>query len=285
MNKLILCCWLQLLVITAASQSYVDPLQIRYTHAFRSQNKSSGTPFTHIWVGSDLPVEIKSKTYLLLSPYYENWQIDSASVNNVLPTLQGVVFPVGLLLPLKNPKWMLSLTTIVRSNGEQLFARKTFQFGGAGFLSYEKSPGKKLRFGVYVNSEFFGFFFMPLLGADWQMNKRNYFFGLLPGRFTWEHQFNSHWYGGVTFRAITSSYRLKSGQYIRVDDNQLSVYLDAYPAKHLCITLEPGYGIMRKLRTGTEKRKYNSKGEWGDGFFIKLSAAYRIRLPKEKTTR
>lgn len=276
---------LQLLCLTALSQPYVDPLQIRYTLATRSSGQSRGTPFSHLWIGSDIPVELKTKTYLLLSPYYESWQIDSAKVKNSIPHVQGLVLPIGVLLPLKNPKWMLSLTGIVRSNGENLFGKNTFQGGGAGFLSYEKSPGKKWRFGVYVNTDFFGLFVMPLVGVDWKINDRNYMFGLLPGRFTFEHRFNKSLYGGFTFRAITSSFRLANGPYARIDDNQLSAFLDVYPAKKFCLTLEPGYGIMRKLRTGIQEKKYLTDGKWGDGFFIKISAAFRIRFSNTETTK
>jgi hypothetical protein len=278
MKKFILFYGFQQLMLAASAQPYVDIFQFRYTHAFRSQNNSSrGTPFNHFWAGSDIPLKLKEKTYLIFSPYFENWQIDSGSRENIVPSVKGLVLPVGLLIPISS-KWSWMITPMVRSNSEQLLSGNSFQAGGATFFSYEKSPGKKLRFGTYVNSDFFGFFIMPLLGADWRMNDKNYFFGLLPGRFTWEHQFNSHFYGGVTFRAITNSYRIQNDRYLRIDDNQLSVFLDAYPAKRLCFTLEPGYGIQRKLRTGTVKRKYDNADNWGDGFFIKLSAGYRMRL-------
>lgn len=274
--------------ICALSQPYVDPVQVRYTYAFTAQQKNRATPFTHLLAGSDLPIKV-NKSYLLVSPYFESWQFDSASVQDgfltVMKNLNGVkglVLPVGLMMPLNNPNWSLVLNAMIRTNGEQLFADKTYQIGGAGFLSHEKAKGKKLRFGVYVNGDFFGLFVMPLLGADWKMDEKNYFFGLLPGRFTWEHKFSKSVYGGVTFRALTNSYRLEGGSFLRVDDNQLSAYLDLYPSKKICITVEPGYGIMRRFRTGYEKRKYDSNKNWGDGPFIKLSAAYRIRLEEKK---
>ena len=262
-------------------QPYVDPLQVRFTNGFRNNNSTErGTPFTHLWAGSDIPVKLAPETYLLLSPYYENWQLDSGKRENIVPGVHSLSLPVGLLLPLKNKKWSLSLTAILRSNAEKLLADKTIQAGGAGFLSYEKAKGKKLRFGLYINSDFFGLFVMPLAGADWRINKRNYLFGLLPGRFTWEHQFNNRLFGGLTFRAITNSYRLRNGNYLRIDDNQLSGFLDIYLSRRICLTVEPGYGIMRKLRTGVEKREYFPGKNWEDGFFIKLSTAYRIRFEK-----
>jgi hypothetical protein len=259
------------------AQPYVDPFQVRYTYAFENKT-GQATPFTHWWAGSDLPIKLKDRTYQLLSPFFESWTLDSASKDNVLPTVSSVAFPMGFILPLKNPKWSVNLMPIVRWNGEKVFGEKTFQFGGVAFMTYEKAPGKKIRFGAYMNDDFFGFFFMPLLGADWRIDSRNYIFGLLPGRLTYEHQFGKRLYGGATFRAITNSYRLQNGEYVRLDDNQISLYLDTYVSKHICLTLEPGYGIMRKLRTGINNKNYITDRNWGDGPFIKLSASWRIRL-------
>lgn len=281
MKKYFLYILISSLSLPAFSQPYVDPVQIRYTYSFTAQRNNRATPFTHLWAGSDLPLKINNG-YLLISPYFESWQFDSASLKNVLPEVKSLVMPAGIIMPFKNQKWSFVLNAIVRTSGEQLFAKKTYQLGGAGFLSYEKVKGKKIRFGTYVNGDFWGLFVMPLLGADWRMNEKNYFFGLLPGRFTWEHKFSRSVYGGITFRALTNSYRIQNGDFMRIDDNQLSAYMDLYPSKKICITVEPGYGIIRKLRTGSEKRKYYSNDNWGDGHFIKLSAAYRIRFEEKK---
>jgi len=263
--------------IAVHAQPYVDPLQVRYTYALRN-NHSDATPYQHVWAGSDLPVKLKQNTYLLLSPYYEYWRIDSASKQEQVPAVQAVVLPVGIIAPLNN-KWVVSLNLIPRWNGEQAnFSSDAFQFGGVAFAGYTKAPDKKLRFGLYMNSDFFGLFVIPLAGTSWKFNDRDFVFGLLPGRLTWEHKLNKHLYTGLTFRAITSSYRLHNGQYVRLDDNQLSAYLDLYATRHICFTLEPGYGIMRKLRLGTEKRTYTTVYNWGVGPFIKLSAAWRMRL-------
>jgi hypothetical protein len=276
-NTIGICCILFANTTIMQAQPYVDPFQVRYTYAFENKT-GQATPFAHWWAGSDLPIKLKDKTYQLLSPYFESWTLDSADKDHILPTVRSIAFPMGFILPLKNPKWSINLMPIIRWNGEKLFGEKTLQFGGVTFLSYEKAPGKKIRFGAYMNTEFFGFFFMPLLGADWRIDSRNYIFGLLPGRLTYEHKFGKRIYGGATFRAITNSYRLQNGQFIRLDDNQISLYLDTYLTKHICITLEPGYGLMRKLRTGINDRNYISNKNWGDGPFIKLSASWRIRL-------
>ena len=277
MRTLINMCCLILLAAPLFSQPYVDLFQVRYTYGFRN-DKAEATPFIHLWAGSDLPVKLKENTYLLFSPYYERWQIDSAEKENVVPAVQSLAFPVGLILPFKDSKWALTIVPIIRTNGEKLFADKTFQFGAVNFVTWTRRPHQKFRFGVYANDEFFGIFIIPLIGADWRIDEKNYLFGLLPGRLTYEHQWSKKLFGGATFRAITNSYRLSDGQYLRLDDNQVSLYMDYYPAKHFCITLEPGYGVFRKMRTGVNNKDYLTDRNWGDGPFIKLSAAYRIRI-------
>lgn len=265
-----------LFTVSIHAQPFVDPLQLRYTHAFRNNN-AAATPHSHLWAGSDLPVKLKAKTYLLLSPFYEQWQIDSAGKKNIVPTVQSLALPLGLIFPL-NTKWSLALAGIVRTNGETLFGKKTFQPGGTGFASFAVRPDQKFRFGVYMNAECFGLFVMPLLGADWRIDKKNYLFGLLPGRLSFEHQWNRQLYGGFTFRAVSNSYRLDNGLYMRLEDNQLSAWLDFYPVKNWVLSLEPGFGLFRKIRTGLNDKNYLSVRNWGDGPFIRLSSSYRVRL-------
>lgn len=270
-------CWAWLLAVHAEAQPFVDPFQVRYLYAFKNK-ADKPTPLTHLWAGSDIPLKLKEKTYLLLSPYYEQWNIQQGNSPELSPTVHSVAFPVGLILPIRESRWSVTAIPILRSNGERLLASHTFQYGGVTFLSYARKPHQKFRLGVYTNTEFFGLFIMPLAGVDWQINEKNYLFGLLPGRITYEHKWHKKIYGGATFRAITNSYRLSDGRFMRLDDNQLSLYLDYYLTNHLCVTLEPGYGVFRKIRTGRQQADYTTQVAWGDGLFIKLSTSCRIRL-------
>jgi hypothetical protein len=80
-----------------------------------------------------------------------------------------------------------------------------------------------------------------------------------------KHKINERFYSGATFRAPVSSYRLATGEYLRLDDNQLSLFVDYYIAKHFCVTLEPGFGILRKIRTGIAKDDYITEVNWAMG--------------------
>ena len=260
------------------AQPFVDPLNIRYTYAFRNPNKNA-TPFSHLYIGSDLPVQLKNKRIIVFSPFYENWNIDSASNKTYLPQVSSIALAVTAIIPLDANRWSLSTTAIPRFNGESLQLANSFQMGGVLLFIYKKSETLKYKFGVYVNHDFFGLFIMPLTGIDWRINSRNILFGVLPGRLTYEHKLNNTFYTGATFRAITNSYRLSNGNYLRIDDNPLSIYLDYYTKKHVVFTAEAGYGIMRKLRSGSGYNKnYITDFDWGDGMFIKICASYRVRL-------
>ena len=78
---------------------------------------------SHLWVGSNLPIELRENTYLVLSPAYEQWQLDMADAEMAFPTLHGLSLPVALLLPFGQSDWSLTLMPVLRSNGEELVRR------------------------------------------------------------------------------------------------------------------------------------------------------------------
>lgn len=271
---LIIACLASLHII---AQPYIDPINIRYTRAFRSN--SNGTPFSHLYIGSDLPFKLKKNRMIVLSPFFENWNIDSASNKKYLPQVSSIALALTAIIPLDKDHWSLTLTAIPRFNSEAFNLDNSFQMGGVLLAGYKKHEKLKYKLGVYVNSDFLGLFVMPLAGIDWRINDRNNLFGILPGRISYEHKLSNTFYTGATFRAITNSYRLINGNYLRIEDNQLSAYLDCYTTKHLVFTGEAGCGIFRKLRSGAARNKtYLSDYGWGDGMFIKLCASYRVRI-------
>lgn len=266
------------MVMQGLTQPYVDPFHIRYTHAFKS-NAGTGTPFSHLYIGPDLPLKLRNNGFFVISPVYENWNIDSASNKSWLPGLSGVALALSAVIPLDKNHWLLTVSAIPRVNSEGLSPENSFQFGGVLLATYKKKETLKYKFGVYANREFFGLFVIPLVGIDWHINDRNNLFGVLPGRLSFEHRLTAHFYTGATFRAITNSYRLNNGDYLRIDDNQLSSFLDCYVTKHVVLTGEAGYGILRELKSGRGYNKHYIRDyDWSDGFFIKLAASYRIRL-------
>jgi hypothetical protein len=276
--KSLLLAILIMIAIKGFTQPYVDPFHVRHTYGLKS-NSGSGTPFNHLYIGPDLPLKLRNNGLLVISPVYEKWDIDSASEESYLPQVKSIALALSAVIPLDKDRWAITVSAIPRVNGEKLELDNSFQLGGVLLATYKKKETLKYQLGVYVNREFFGTFIIPLAGIDWRINERNNLFGVLPGMLSFEHKLNSHFYTGATFRAITNSYRRSNGNYLRIDDNQLGGFLDSYITKHVVITGEAGYGILRKLRAGNGYNKhYLQDYNWADGLFIKISASYRIRL-------
>ena len=266
-----------IIVVSAKAQPYIDLLNMRYSSSLF--NNKNTTSFTHLYVGSDLPFKLNRNKLIVLSPFYEQWNIDSINNKHYLPAVNSVAMAISAIIPLDNDRWTLTATAIPRFNSEALHLHNSFQMGGVLLATYKKSNNLKYKLGVYVNNEFFDLFVMPLAGIDWMINDKNYLFGVLPGRLTYEHKLNAAFYTGATFRAVTNSYRFNNSNYLRIDDNQASAYLDWYATRHIVFGGETGYGILRKLRTGIRHNKnYTTSYNWDDGLFFKLSASYRIRL-------
>lgn len=260
------------------SQPFVDLFNIRYTKSIQNKNNSETTA-NHIYIGPDFPLKQKNNSLFVFSPVYENWSFNTEINKNILPTVSGLALALSIVVPLDENKWALTVSGIPRISSEGLTLNNGFQMGGILLTSYKRKENLTYKFGVYANTEFNGFIILPLLGIDWRIDKKNTLFGVLPNRMTFEHRINKSFYTGGNFRILSNSYRLKSGDYLRVDDRQLSAYLDYYPAKHLVISFEPGYGLLRKLGTGSvQSQNYVPNYNWGDGMFIKLTASYRIRL-------
>lgn len=260
------------------SQSYLEAFQVRYTNAFRN-NLYENSVINTVDVNSELPIAINKDFYLLLSPSYSNHQITLENNKSQLPAIHSLRLPVGLIAPIGNSKWSLTFLTLISWNGKELFTDDHFQFGTVAFTTFSKKPNKQIRFGVYANKEFFGWFVIPLLGLNWKLNDSNVVFGLLPGRLTFEHKWNSKLYSGLNFRSPLNSYRINSQQYITLYDNQFSLFLDYYLTKPICISLETGWGLFRKIRISTIENNYKiNETEKTDGSFIRLCAAYRLKI-------
>jgi hypothetical protein len=63
--------------------------------------------------------------------------------------------------------WNLLASFIVRRNKEaEKDVEDDWQYGGALLATWKKNPSVSFKLGMYYNKEFFGDFFIPLLGID-----------------------------------------------------------------------------------------------------------------------
>ena len=149
---------------------------------------------------------------------------------------------------------------------------------------YQKNENLKYKFGTYYNSEYFGFFMIPLLGIDWNISDRLNLFGVLPGSMNLEYKLFKPLYTGIAFRSITNSFRTNGTGYFKIQDNHLKIFADLYITKHLVFTMEVGHSILRKYSLGTYSDIWKKEFDidYKDGFVYKAGLSWRIRLDEKK---
>ena len=276
--------------VYVSAQPFIDILQVRYTNSPDKglhSDKNSKDNYQYFQANATLPyIFKKDSSMLVFTPFYEQYKTTIASINDMPDNVQSLAVPLNFVKPLSK-KWGVTIGIIPRWNGYsgELFAKNSFQLGGLAMASFKKNDHLEYKFGIYYNSEFSGAFFMPLAGIDWQINKRNALFGILPGNLTFEHKWSKRFYGGAQFRAITNSYQAgyhnsnTTQKYFRIDENQLGLYADAYLSKNIVFTAEAGHSVFRRLRFGEADSKlgYYYAQKVNDNLYVSATVSYRIR--------
>jgi Domain of unknown function (DUF6268) len=263
------------------AQPYIDLVNAGYLnspHIGRVGKNKNPTRLDYFNISTTLPFQFNNKQdALILRPFFEKWTSRVASVNNFSDFHYGLALPLTLLISVPHSKWTLLTTAIVRMNDAEINRRGQWQYGGALMIAKQVSKDLAFKLGIYLNSEFFGLFVVPLLGMDWRISDRANLFGLLPASLTLEYALNKRFYAGAVVRTFTNSYHDTGANYIRIDENQAGLFLDYYPAKRLVLNFEAGHSILRKVRSGDW---HNTKYDWNadDNFYFKLSVAYRLRI-------
>jgi hypothetical protein len=261
------------------AQPFLDVVSAYYQYSAADKPVHNNTLYTELAsVALTIPLKIDSD-YFVISPVYENFTV-------IFPlTFVDRQFHAGYV-PLTwlhrwNTRWKTAFVFIPRVSSalNEGISGDDMQYGGAVLASYERKTTLKYKTGVYYNSEFFGPFFMPLLGIDWNISPRLNLFGVLPGSMNLEYKFNKSVHGGVIFRSITNSYRTFGYNYIRVNDNHLKLFMDFYLAKSHAISIEAGHTILRKYVSGFRKQgdEMNYSMNVTDGLLFRVGYSLRIR--------
>lgn len=274
----------------AKAQPYIDlasygaqHFQSRYKDVANSHNETN-----NYFLNLTAPIKVDSSNIIIVRFYGENLQ--STITNDSLKqtrNLYSALLPVGWQHQFSNRKWKalgllmpkLSSDLVNKINGYDL------QLGGYGLITYERNKWLTFKLGLFYNREFFGNFFVPLLGVDWQPVPRFRMYGILPTFYRFEYGFvERKIYGGLAFKSYTRSYRLDSyynHDYVKNVEIQAKLFVDFYINK-LVLFAEAG----RTLSYGPQAYNSDTKtpaslplySPLKDNFFFQLGVAYRIRF-------
>ena len=154
------------------------------------------------------------------------------------------------------------------------------QWGGAFIATRILSAHLILKGGLYYNKEFFGNYFLPLIGGEWKPNERMSIFGLLPNNLFIDYKLSETIHTGFVFKGITASFRLKvtnNYDYIRMEEGQFKFFADYYVKKNIVINIEAGHTLKREYGFGF-LNKESTSAEFNDGYLLKAGIYYRLWL-------
>jgi hypothetical protein len=290
MKKFILSLFLVSTLIGSA-QAYLDVVRLNYTYSPQNGLNDKKSPLQSNFLTADitLPIELKKDgDAFIINPFFTNNQGEVATKDFHVIS-EGLL--IGFLKKEISPNWNLLSSFIVRRNSEvNIESKDEWQYGGVLLTTWKKNQDLSFKFGLYYNKEFFGNYFMPLVGLDWKIDAKNNLFGVLPGNMIFEHKVTPRFYYGFAFRAFTNSYRqefivdpsaliLEANNYLRIDDNPLGIYADTYLSKKIVLSAEAGYTILRRYRYGFKSENVHIKTDYkNDNFYFKASLAYRLRF-------
>lgn len=272
------------------AQPYLDLFSATYwtSPGGGTQDNKALKKFDQLRVQLNLPwVMKKDSSILLLNPIYEQRYIRE-SENSGAVQLNGTIIWLTYTRNLSH-QWSLMLGAVPRWNGTPAEQYKNgFQMGGAFLVTKKQQPGLQIKAGLYYNKEFFGNFFMPLAGIDWEINKKSNLFGIVPNYLIYERRISPALAWGGAFRTFTNSYRITSNSpvddtqdYVRINDNQLGLFGDWYITRKIVCNLEAGHTLFREIRTGTQGhggKKNEAIISSKDNFYAKASLCYRLRF-------
>lgn len=230
-----------------------------------------------------VPVKLNSGHIILGRLAYEHLQVANDSLSG---KVQNISSPIGM-------NWKLSennrLTTlfIPKFSGESIqFNHEIAQFGFYGFFQHQYASDLRYRVGIYYNREFFGNFFVPLLGIDWKINSHLSLFGTLPNSMKCMYTTSDGKYAlGIAFRSLMRSYRLNltdPNAFVRFNENQLKLVNEINIGDHWVIQADAGYFITQApllYQYGFRKERLSSDLYLPSKPFFMLNVGLVYRLP------
>ena len=267
-----------LISFSAQAQYFIDIFSFN-RQAYHVPN---GAQTSDLFVNAFIPKVLKNGNTVFVRAHYEklSMQRDSLSASN-----SSVTLPIGMQVQLQNPKVKFTGLIIPKIAGQDLGAEfsDVFQIGAYSLFTVTESEKFRYKFGLYYNREFFGNFFVPLVGVDWKVTDRFSVFGTLPQSFKASYSivpFRLN--GGLAFRSMTRSFRGEDlNTFVRYNELQVKAFADFYITPKNVVFVEGGYffGKTPLLYNNSDVKKALPSDLLKEGkFFPLLNAGWALRF-------
>ena len=224
--------------VAADAQYFVDIFSFNR----QAYNVPSGAQTSDLFINAFIPKVLKSGNTFFVRAHYEKLSMKRETSS---ADYSSITLPIGMQIQLKNPKLKFTGLVIPKIAGADLGSSFSdiFQLGVYSLFTVTESDKFRYKFGLYYNREFFGNFFVPLVGIDWKVTDRFSLFGTLPQSFKASYAIvPSRVNAGLAFRSMTRSFRAEDAlNYVRYNELQLKTFFDFYITSKNVVFVEGGY--------------------------------------------
>lgn len=239
----------------ADAQSYHTLMSTGYVNGTGNE----GTAVESVFFKASLPLKLKNGNYLLVNTdvHRQSFYFDTVPAR----TANKMSLVVGHMKMKKDGSG--SLVTLINfgNNFEDgAMGIESMQIGFGILAVKKKSPRLKLKYGLYVNKERFGYLVVPLFGVDYKINDRMRLFGVMPQNFKFEIKQNDRVRYGALFDAPVNTYRVmgRSGWgYLDQRQVQMGLFGDIYITKKLALQVVVKQPIFNSHKIFSNNETYN----------------------------
>lgn len=275
------------------AQSYHSLLSTGYSYA-----SPNGIPVDNqveaLYLRASLPLQLKNKDYLLINPDLHR----QTFVFN--ETQSYTCYKAGFSLAYMKLQEKGSVIGLLNfsNNFEKFRGFETMQAGAGVLVTRKQSERLKLKYGLYMNREFFGWLVVPLAGLDYKVNPKVRVFGILPQNMRLEIRHNKVFRSGIVFETPLNTYSLQGPTpRLYLDQRQilLGLFADIYTTKNVVLQVsikQPCFNSHRLFRTeqtyfvsplgtgigGERARDKKEMAYFRHGTIVEVSLNYRIEI-------
>lgn len=219
------------------------------------EGSSDRTTFNTAYADIKIPVPLKDSSNLIFGIGYQQYSFltkSGSSVSRLDFTSLGIQ---GGIEKKWHPKFKTLFLLAARLNTDFYEVESDhLQFGFLFQNMHHRTKTFAFKYGLYFNTEFFGPMFVPLLGFNWQINKKLYFQITAPINFELAYRPKKWWATGFRFDGVNGSFRIKPGvdptknRYVDKADINLWAYTEFNTFGNFWLHLRGGPSIIRTYR-------------------------------------
>jgi hypothetical protein len=278
-------------VATLSAQPYTDVLTIQHQYHAPTQYKqdSMGKRSLHHFAADVLmPISLKNGSYILGGGQYSDFRFRTEGTTSSDSIYRYGVFELrcGALYQWRSAKDKTLLLAIPKwSSDKPLLRSEAFQMGFVMLHTHIVNEDFSYKFGLYYNREFFGNYFVPLIGLEWQIKDDLLLYGVLPGNLQLYKTFSPALSVTLSYLSPSGSFLSGSdGNYIRIAEDLppyviLSAELNWLVREPLVLKLSVGHSFWRHFGEYDQSDipvSSDDFSDYRDGILLKAGVVVRI---------